>query len=230
MDLKNNERCSVKELVNICRSEFRLPTLAMILFCINGIVLLLSFNLSNGQIKSEWLLRWGIIPQKPQFPQCFTYCLLHFHFAHFLGTSFLIIIAGVYGEWRIGKKLFLCFYILGATIIAWFSIVVLKIFLHIAPHVVVFQWFGEGLNGHMVGSSAAAFGVYGGIYPKVGQRLRSFYFLLLTCALLGPIVVFQSINIGDWAHLFVYFFSFGISILIFNRERPIKNLTKLISS
>ncbi|MHA2496436.1 MAG: hypothetical protein ACXAEI_13210, partial [Candidatus Hodarchaeales archaeon] len=147
-----------------------------------------------------------------------TYWFLHFHLPHYLGVSALLLVAGAYGEWRLSKRRILGFYILGATVFALVSIVALQILLYLIPSVTLMQWFSYGLNNRMVGSSAASFSVYGSLFPIVKPSHRPLYFLGLVGAIISPIVVFQTINIGDWAHIMVSVLALGASWLLYRRK------------
>ncbi|MFW9915710.1 MAG: hypothetical protein ACFFGZ_08865 [Candidatus Thorarchaeota archaeon] len=199
------------------KREVQFPVIAPILVAINGMIAIVSFEWPRGHISSEWFQAWAIIPEQPTFPQILTYWFLHFHLPHYLGVSALLLVAGAYGEWRLSKKWILGFYILGATVFALASVVILVIFLYLFPSVVILQWFSYGLNRHMVGSSAASFSVYGSLYPVVKPSHRPLYFSGLFIAILSPIIIFQTINIGDWAHLVVSFLAIGVSWVLYRR-------------
>ncbi len=221
MSLKDHKLPTLLQHLKNCHSELQFPMIATLFICINGIFLLISFDLSRGHIQSDWLFHWGINLRAPQFPQWITYWFLHFHLAHFVGVSLLLAFAGAYGEWRIGKVRFLCFYILSATIFAGISVLVLKILISAFPFLFLLQWFSQGLDGHMVGSSAAAFGVSGCIYPVVHPSHRPFYFTFLICAVLAPVIIFHTINVGDWVHGSVPLFTLATSTLLYNpKNKP----------
>ncbi|MFX0114282.1 MAG: rhomboid family intramembrane serine protease [Candidatus Hodarchaeota archaeon] len=204
--------------MSFLKEDIRFPIVASILVLINGFMLIISFEWPRGHIGADWFNKWAIIPGKPELPQILTYCLFHFHLPHFLGVSCLLLIAGAYGEWRYGKKMILFFYIAGATVFALISIFLLKVFLYLVPSILLIQWFSQGLNNRIVGSSAASFSVYGSIFPLVKASHRPFYFLGLLAAIIGPIILFQTVNVGDWVHLVVPFLALGFSWMIYRRK------------
>lgn len=181
-------------------------------------MLLVSFEWPRGHIEAGWLNNWAITPGKPAFPQILTYCFFHFHLPHFLGVSSLLLIAGAYGEWRYGEKMIIFFYVIGATVLALLSIFLLEMLRYLVPSVILIQWFSHGLNNRIVGSSAASFSVYGSIFPVVKPTHRPVYFLGLVGAIISPIILFQTVEVGDWVHLTVPFLALGVSWLIYRRK------------
>jgi membrane associated rhomboid family serine protease len=211
-----NRRLSL--LIQSIKDNFRFPVIASILVLINGCLLLVSFEWPRGHLEAAWLNNWGITPEKPTFPQILTYCFFHFHVPHFLGVSSLLLIAGAYGEWRYGKKMMLFFYVIGATVLALLSIFLLEMLLYLVPSFILIQWFSHGLSSRIVGSSAASFSAYGSIFPLVKPAHRLLYFLGLVVAIISPIILFQTIEVGDWVHLTVPFLALGVSWLIYRRK------------
>lgn len=195
--------------------ELRFPVIASILVFINAIILILSFEWPRGHISSDWFLKWAITPGNPSFPQVITFWFLHFHLPHYFGVSCLLLISGAYGEWRLGKMMILGFYILGTTVFALISIIVMNILLYLIPSFIIIQWFSQGLNEQIVGSSAASFSVYGSLFPVVKPSHRPLYFFGLFIAIISPIVLIQTVNIGDWIHFMVSFIALGVSYFLY---------------
>ena len=202
------------------KPELRFPVVASVLVFINGMILIVSFEWPRGHISSDWFHTWAITPGNPTFPQIITYWFLHFHLPHYLGVSCLLLIAGAYGEWRLGKRKILWYYILGATVFALISIIVLKILLYLIPSFIIILCFSQGLNERIVGSSAASFSVYGSLYPIVKPSYRPLYFFGLFVAIISPIALFQTVNIGDWIHIMVSFIALGVSYFLYKKLTP----------